>query len=73
MNKTLPIAILEPTLMEVGRPVRGRPSYAWVQAYYVHAPDGHKLYPPMQFREAVRFCLGQGWTAKKSDSAQITS
>ena len=52
-----PTAILEPTQIEVGN---GH-GYRWAPAYYIITPDGRKLYPPMQGREARAYCQREGW------------
>lgn len=51
-------AKLEETKMEVGT---GEPGYRWTTGYYVHKPDGTKLYPPMTRKDALAFCKAQGW------------
>ncbi len=63
MDNTQPIATLQRTQIEIPRPVRGRPSYVWVEGVYVIQPDGKTLFPPMRIREARKFCKAQGWKA----------
>jgi hypothetical protein len=55
-------ATISPMMHEIGRPVRGRPSYAWVRRWIVTTPDGGKLAPPMTLAEAKAFCRSNGWT-----------
>lgn len=50
----MPKIQFEECRMEIGSPVRGRPSYRWVDALYVIV-DGKKIYPPMRVREARRY------------------
>lgn len=56
-----PTATLIRCRIEVPRPVRGKPSYTWVDGLTVKTPDGKELAPPMRINEAKDFCRRQGW------------
>ena len=66
MPKSLKIPVrfarFEPTQTEIGCTVLGRPSYRWAPAVHIITPDGLKLFPPVQVREARRICRAEGWT-----------
>lgn len=56
---------LEPTRMEIPQTKRGKPSYQWVDAYYI-VSHGSKQYPPLRVREAMktfREMTGRGATS----------
>jgi len=52
-------ARFEQTMIEVGT---GK-GYRWTPAVIIIKPDGTKLFPPVQEREARAICKREGWQA----------